>query len=132
VFWPTKSQQHVPPGRHTPWTGGTRAQRWTRTDAIEFGFGKPVTYACMCDAVTWFPTKVAIPQSSSTDMILTSLRDARRRDINAHALENPEPRSPLISQSNSHTSALEQLITTISNIVEPTPEPTPVNPPAPT
>jgi hypothetical protein len=25
---------------------GTRAQRWTRTDAIEFGFGKPVTFAC--------------------------------------------------------------------------------------
>jgi hypothetical protein len=82
----------------------------------------------VCDTVTWFPTKVVMPKSSSTDMILASLRDI------AHALQNLEPHSPLIPQSNSHKSALEQLITlitTISNIMEPTPEPTMVSPPEP-
>jgi hypothetical protein len=78
----------------------------------------------VCDTVTWFPSKVPMPKSSSTGMIVASLRDI------AHALQHPEPRSPLLPQSDSHKSALEQLITTLSTIVEPTPEPIPTNPPA--
>jgi hypothetical protein len=52
-----------------------------------------------CDTVTWFPTKVMMSKSSSTDLILASLQDI------AHALNKPEPSLPLELITQPQTSA---------------------------
>jgi hypothetical protein len=64
---------------------------------------------CTCDTVTWFPTKVTIPPSSSTDLILASLQDI------ADALKNPAPRSPLAPRTNAQATALQTLVDVLTN-----------------
>ena len=70
----------------------------------------------ICDTITWFPTKVTMPHSSSTDLILASLQDI------AKALKNPAARSPLAPRSDSQTTALQTLIDVLTNQLQPEPE----------
>jgi hypothetical protein len=60
--------------------------------------------------------QVTLPKRSSTDLIVASLQDI------AHALKNPGPRSPLAPTTPSHKQALEQLITTLTNVIEASPD----------
>ena len=69
----------------------------------------------ICDTVSWFPSKVAMPTNSSADLILTSLQDI------AHALAHPMPRSPVDPISPTHKAALQQLIETLVTLVPHTP-----------
>jgi len=67
------------------------------------------SYCCyrvwICDMVSWFPTKVALPTNSSADIIATtSLQDI------AHALANPTSRSPVNPLPHTHKAALQQLL----------------------
>ena len=64
----------------------------------------------ICDTISWFPTKVAMPQSSSLDTIQAALHDIRR------ALLQPHPASPLPPLSDSNLQALR----TMTELFEPT------------
>jgi hypothetical protein len=84
----------------------------------------------ICDTVSWFPFKVAMPTNSSADLILTSLQDI------AYALEHPMARSPVDPISPTHKAALQQLIDTLVTLIPPTtprdslpPAPSPAPPP---
>jgi hypothetical protein len=57
-----------------------------------------------CDTVSWFPTKVAMPHSSSNDLIVAALHDI------VHALHNPSPKSPLAPCTDSQSQALRQIV----------------------
>ena len=76
----------------------------------------------ICDTVAWFPTKVHMPKTSSTDIIHTSLQDI------AHALQHPVPRSPVSPIMPSHKVAIRQLLDTLTTIL-PSPDTLPVIPP---
>lgn len=58
----------------------------------------------ICDTVSWFPTKVALPTNSSADIIATSLQDI------VHVLANPTSRSPVNPLPHTHKAALQQLL----------------------
>jgi hypothetical protein len=73
----------------------------------------------ICDTLTWFPTKVQMPHSSSLEIIATSLRDI------TNALTNPSPRSPIAPLTDSLTEALRANVELVHNIILPRPGPAP-------
>jgi hypothetical protein len=82
----------------------------------------------ICDTITWFPTKVTIPPSSSTDIIMNSLHDI------VQALKNPAPASPIAPRTDTQTKALLDLTELLTSICQPAPlQPTekPLLPPIP-
>jgi hypothetical protein len=58
------------------------------------------------DTISWFPTKVNMPLTSSNDLILTALPDI------AHALQHPSPMASLVPLNDNHVTALHKLMTT--------------------
>jgi hypothetical protein len=56
--------------------------------------------ACICDTISWFPTKVTMPLASSNDLILAGIQDILA------ALANPSANSPLEPLTDSHTKDL--------------------------
>jgi hypothetical protein len=72
------------------------------------------TYAVrICDTLTWYPTKVRMPASSSNDIIIACLKDI------AQALQHPAPASALAPHTNTQTKAHLDLITLLTNITAP-------------
>jgi hypothetical protein len=69
------------------------------------------------NTLTWFPSKVKLPDSSSTDIILSYLQDI------LHALDNPSPKSPLAPCSDTQTQALHNLIALLGSVSPTTPAP---------
>jgi hypothetical protein len=69
----------------------------------------------ICDTLTWFPTHVPMPASSSTDIIIASLRDI------VTALQNPSPQTPLAPCTDTQNQALLDVVTLLTNL---TPTPT--------
>jgi hypothetical protein len=67
----------------------------------------------ICDTLTWYPTKVRMPASSTTDTILACLQDI------AYALQNPSPASALAPRTDTQSKALIDLITLLTNIAAP-------------
>ncbi len=76
---------------HTVWIWETRATR-------------------IIDTLTWFPSKVKLPDSSSTDVILSCLQDI------LHALQHPAPKSPLAPRTDTQTQALHDLVTLLGTL----------------
>ncbi|CAJ1934140.1 unnamed protein product [Cylindrotheca closterium] len=74
----------------------------------------------ICDTVTWFPTKVRMPDSSSNAIIMSALQDIK------HALLHPSPRTPIAPRSDSMTEALRQLVEVIENVQLPREPPAPL------
>jgi hypothetical protein len=74
----------------------------------------------ICDTISWFPTKVHMPDNSSNAIILTALRDI------GHALTHPSPRTPLAPRSDSLTEALRHLTELLQNIALPRQPPAPL------
>jgi hypothetical protein len=74
----------------------------------------------ICDTVTWFPSKVTIPASLSTGIIMSSLHDI------VHALKHPAPASPLAPMTDTHTQALVTLTKLLTSLCQPTTKPEPV------
>ena len=75
------------------------------------------------DTLAWFPTKVAMPTSSSTDAAIAAARDL------IHALRNPSPASPLAPLTDSHHAQLRQLAEIFADSTQPPTTPaTPVPP----
>jgi hypothetical protein len=72
----------------------------------------------ICDTVTWYPTKVKLPDSSSTVTIVTCLKDI------VGALTNPSPQSPLAPLTDTHNKALRDITELLTNVV-PSPQPAP-------
>jgi hypothetical protein len=68
----------------------------------------------ICDTLTWFPTNVPTPASSSTNTIMASLRDI------VTALQNPSPRTPLAPRTDTQTQALLDIVNLLTNL---TPQP---------
>jgi len=68
----------------------------------------------IADTVVWFPTKVSMPKSSSTDAI------AAARNL-TYALLHPSPASPLSPISDSQHAALQQLSTISIEITDQSP-----------
>jgi hypothetical protein len=62
-----------------------------------------------CDTVTWFPTKVTMPNSSSNDLIVAALHDI------VHALRHPSPKSPLAPSTDSQSQALQMIVELLTN-----------------
>ena len=62
----------------------------------------------ICDTVSWFPTKVRMPETSYADTISASLQDI------AHALKAPSPRAPVAPLLPSYQNALRQLLETLA------------------
>jgi hypothetical protein len=62
------------------------------------------------DTLTWFPTKVKLPDSSSTDVIVNCLQDI------LHALKNPAPKSPLAPRTGTQSQALHDLVTLLGSL----------------
>jgi hypothetical protein len=93
---------------HTVWIWETRATR-------------------IIDTLTWFPSKVKLPDSSSTDVILSCLQDI------LHALQHPAPKSPLAPRTDTQTQALHDLVTLLGTLppapAPPTPAPIATPPP---
>ena len=69
----------------------------------------------IADTVVWFPTKVSMPKSSSTDTAIAVARDL------TSALLHPSPASPLSPISDSQHAALQQLSTIFSEITDQSP-----------
>jgi hypothetical protein len=67
------------------------------------------------DTLTWFPSKVKLPDSSSTDIILSCLQDV------LHALNNPSPKSPLAPRTDTQMQALHDLIALLGSVSPKTP-----------
>jgi hypothetical protein len=67
------------------------------------------------DTLTWFPSKVKLPNSSSTDIILSCLQDI------LHALNNPSPKSPLAPRTDTQTQALHDLMALLGSVSPTTP-----------
>jgi outer membrane biosynthesis protein TonB len=111
---PTKSPTPVPHGPPMPWTDGTSDPLWNHIDATKYGSGKaePRAFATHSHG---FPTHVPMPASSSTDIIMASLRDIVK------ALQNPSPRTPIAPRTDKQTQALLDVVTLLTNI---TPQPT--------
>jgi hypothetical protein len=74
------------------------------------------------DTLTWFPSKVKLPDSSSIDIILSCLQHI------LHALNNPSPKSPLAPRTDTQTQALNDLIALLGSVSPTTPAP-PFTPP---
>ena len=66
-------------------------------------------------AVVWFPTKVSMPKSSSTDAAMAAARDL------TSALLHPSPTSPLSPISDSQHVALQQPSTIFNEITQQSP-----------
>jgi hypothetical protein len=93
----TRVLAHEKPDAHTTWSPHA-LDGWYVGPAME-------SYRChqvwiwetratrICDTLTWFPTHVPMPASSSTDIIMASLRDIIK------ALQNPSPRTPIAPQT---------------------------------
>ena len=63
------------------------------------------------DTIRWFPTKIRMPNASSTELILAGIRDIH------HALTHPSPGSALAPTTDSEVAALQHLtdlLTTMS------------------
>jgi len=60
---------------------------------------------CICNMLTWLPTKVPLPTASSIDLILAGIHDI------AMALHNPSVNSLLALLTNSQSAVLQQLMT---------------------
>jgi hypothetical protein len=73
----------------------------------------------ICDTVTLFPSKVTIPASSSTDIIMSSLHDI------VYALKHPAPASALAPTTNTQVRALVTLTELLTSICQPSTKPTP-------
>jgi len=82
----------------------------------------------IADTVVWFPTKVSMQKSSSTDAAIKAARDL------TNALLHPSPASPLSPISDSQHAVLQQLSTIFIEITDPGPAkiPTPTTVTTPT
>jgi hypothetical protein len=69
------------------------------------------------DTLTWFPSKVKLPDSSSTDIILSCLQNI------LHAVNNPSPKSPPAPRTDTQTQALHDLIALLGSVSPTTPAP---------
>jgi hypothetical protein len=68
----------------------------------------------ICDTLTWYyPTKVKLPDSSSTATIVTCLKDI------VSALSNPSPQSPLAPLTDTHNKALHDITKLLTNVALP-------------
>jgi len=67
----------------------------------------------IADTVVWFPTKVSMPKSSSTDAVIAAAQDL------TSALLHPSPASPLSPISDSQHAALPQFLTKLLTRVPP-------------
>jgi hypothetical protein len=101
----------APRGRHTARTAGTRDHYtvWL--------WDTPAT--CICDTLTWFPTKTTMPLASSNDQIIAGIKDI------VHALNNPSPGLPPAPLTESHHNALTDLSNIFTSIVNPETKPSP-------
>jgi hypothetical protein len=77
----------------------------------------------ICDTVTWYPTKVTMPDSSSTATIVACLKDI------VNALQHPSPQSPLSPLTDTHNQALRDITQLLTHVVTPPAAPTPPPPP---
>jgi hypothetical protein len=80
---------------------------------LDLGNARPT----IIDTLTWFPSKVKLPDSSSTDIILSCLQDI------LHALSKPLPKSPLAPRTGTQTQALHDLIALLGSVSPTTPAP---------
>jgi hypothetical protein len=69
------------------------------------------------DTLTWFPSKVKLPNSSSTDIIFSCQQDI------LHALNNPSPKFPLAPRTDTQTQVLHNLIALLGSVSPTTPDP---------
>jgi hypothetical protein len=67
----------------------------------------------IADTLTWFPSKVKMPTTSSHDTVVAAARDLVK------ALSNPTPASPLAPLGTQERAALEQLSNIFSNFSDP-------------
>jgi hypothetical protein len=67
----------------------------------------------ICDTLAWFPTKVTMPPSSTSDTIVACLHNIVKD------LQNPSPASSLAPRSDTQSKALSDLTTLLTNIVAP-------------
>ncbi|EEC51526.1 predicted protein [Phaeodactylum tricornutum CCAP 1055/1] len=77
----------------------------------------------IADTLTWFPSKVQMPTTSSRDTVVAAARNL------ATALSNPTPASPLAPLATQERVALQQLSTIFSNFSDPTSPPAAISPP---
>ena len=79
----------------------------------------------ICDTISWFPTKLSMPIASSNDMILAGVTDI------LHTLNDPSPSAIVSALTDSHVTALRQLTSLLTGILQTgnnasaTPPPTP-------
>ena len=101
----------APRGRHTARTAGTRDHytMWLWDTRA----------TCICDTLTWFPTKTTMPLASSNDLIIAGIKDI------VHALNNPSPGLPPAPLTDSHHNALTDLTNLLTSIVNPDTKPSP-------
>jgi len=66
---------------------------------------------CICDMLTWLPTKIPMPSASSTDHILAGIADI------THALQNPSPNLSLALLTDSQCTALHTLMVVLHGTV---------------
>jgi hypothetical protein len=76
----------------------------------------------ICDALSWFPTKVSMPIASSNDLMLASIKDI------LEALRNPTCGSPLDPLTDSHVTALLQVLSDLITGLIPVPIETTLDP----
>jgi hypothetical protein len=88
---------------------GTLALPWTPTDATAFGCGT-ARAACICNTITWLPTKITMPKASTADLVLAGITDIQQ------ALLKPPPGFHL---PPNHVAALKQLTEVLTSVTIP-------------
>jgi len=68
---------------------------------------------CICDTLTWLPTKIPMPSTTSMDHILAGIAEI------ALALKKPSPNLPLALLTDSQSTALHTLMIVLHNTVLP-------------
>jgi hypothetical protein len=71
----------------------------------------------ICDTISWFPTKLAMPIALSTDLILAGIQDI------LHALRHPSPALPLAPLGSNHVATLHFLAELVTGLAAPTNKP---------
>ncbi|KAI2508552.1 hypothetical protein MHU86_5844 [Fragilaria crotonensis] len=109
------SRKTAPLGHPTAPTVGTRGLPLAHTGVAYTVWLWESRATRICDTLSWFPSKLTMPLSSSNNLILLA---GGVQDI-VHALRHPSPASPLAPLTDSDHQALTQLTSILTSLVAP-------------
>jgi hypothetical protein len=108
---------HKKPGARTFWSSHGLNGWYTGPALDSYRFYNIWCAERICDTISWFPTKLAMPIASFTDLILAGIQDI------LHALRHPSPASPLALLGSNHVATLHLPSGLVTGLAAPTNKP---------